>query len=634
MAQYLDLTGLTYFKSKLLSSALNYDCNIERYDEESGDTIKQQIQIKANTAAQQNLDLIATDNTQYHRGTLSVNNTDIKLAIANYDYSLDWDITEGRSIGEFSCSDTLLKFYTSDGQEYRSGQSHDNIGDYEFSGTGFKISYNSNYDGVISITGNSNGLTLDSGNELTTIKTANAGINIKTSNPNTRGNINISTEYKGNINMYAAENLSLEAQETSIMGGYGSVVCRSEGGYTGLITLTAYGPDGGSIIADSDNFSLSKTSASFNLGTGTNHNFTVAANNFQVASNGDISKIRQLKGGTNNYIWFNGNDIVFHNGQGNEINLSTIIANIYTCLRGDTSYITMADRSRKLIQDIKPGDVVLSYDVNKKDYCEAVVLANDMTGMESRFDTFVFENGTTVDVYGDEPFIFEASDVLTIGTIQTLYDYHTKGDDRRWVPTHTPGAKARVIRKFSNVICEEPVGRYMLVTSNGAFFVNGMLKGNMSNFIDSYYKKRRNKLPDNIQTFLTEISHKLAAFDNGLEDDHVDATVLKQLEIKWSAVHNAKQFLTATDYKAMKYAEGAMTEEEWLPVKAQRAEMRAVINENEAEIAELRKQLPENLKQPTWIGKAQIWAECEGILNDHLQDFKDFIYERYPKTEE
>lgn len=40
-----------------------------------------------------------------------------------------------------------------------------------------------------------------------------------------------------------------------------------------------------------------------------------------------------------------------------------------------------------------------------------------------------------------------------------------------------------------------------------------------------------------------------------------------------------KRYLTATDYKAIKYAEGAISEEEYRPIKERRAQARARINE-------------------------------------------------------
>lgn len=40
-----------------------------------------------------------------------------------------------------------------------------------------------------------------------------------------------------------------------------------------------------------------------------------------------------------------------------------------------------------------------------------------------------------------------------------------------------------------------------------------------------------------------------------------------------------KQYLKSTDYKAIKYAEGAISEEEYAPIKAERARARERINE-------------------------------------------------------
>lgn len=306
------------------------------------------------------------------------------------------------------------------------------------------------------------------------------------------------------------------------------------------------------------------------------------------------------------------------------VSVNNIVNTCVTCFRGDTSYITMSDRSKKLIQDVKQGDMVLSYDVGKREYCEAVVLANVKTGISSAFDTYVFENGATIDVYGGEPLVFEVGGVLTIGDVRDLYRSHSEGDDRRWVLTHTDGAKARVIKKYGSVKCEKAIGRYMLVTSNGLFFVNGLLKGNKAGFISDYYRSRHIEVPANIESILSQVNYKLAEFDNGLEDDKVDAEVLRKMELKWGMIHNAKKYLDATDYKGRKFDEGALTEEEWLPIKEKRAEMRSLINEKEEEINILRESLPDSLKSPTWVRDSEVWIECEGVLNDHLEDFREW----------
>ena len=52
-------------------------------------------------------------------------------------------------------------------------------------------------------------------------------------------------------------------------------------------------------------------------------------------------------------------------------------------------------------------------------------------------------------------------------------------------------------------------------------------------------------------------------------------------------IENLKQQLEDTDYKAIKYAEGELSEEEYAPIKEERKLWRARINELEIQIAEM-----------------------------------------------
>ena len=52
---------------------------------------------------------------------------------------------------------------------------------------------------------------------------------------------------------------------------------------------------------------------------------------------------------------------------------------------------------------------------------------------------------------------------------------------------------------------------------------------------------------------------------------------------KWLQIKNLKKYLSDTDYKALKYADGAYTEEEYRPWKEARAAARATIKELEFE---------------------------------------------------
>lgn len=53
-------------------------------------------------------------------------------------------------------------------------------------------------------------------------------------------------------------------------------------------------------------------------------------------------------------------------------------------------------------------------------------------------------------------------------------------------------------------------------------------------------------------------------------------------------INELKKKLKDTDYKAIKYAEGLISEEEYAPIKAERESYRVAIREAEAKIAELK----------------------------------------------
>lgn len=55
-------------------------------------------------------------------------------------------------------------------------------------------------------------------------------------------------------------------------------------------------------------------------------------------------------------------------------------------------------------------------------------------------------------------------------------------------------------------------------------------------------------------------------------------------EFKMEQINQLKSQLSATDYKAIKFAEGWMTEEEYAPIRAERQAIRDQINALEAEL--------------------------------------------------
>lgn len=69
-----------------------------------------------------------------------------------------------------------------------------------------------------------------------------------------------------------------------------------------------------------------------------------------------------------------------------------------------------------------------------------------------------------------------------------------------------------------------------------------------------------------------------------------------EIEIKKERIKELKNLLAATDYRAIKYAEGQYTKTEYAPYKEQRQAYRDEINQLEKELDELNKPLSEEDK--------------------------------------
>ena len=74
-------------------------------------------------------------------------------------------------------------------------------------------------------------------------------------------------------------------------------------------------------------------------------------------------------------------------------------------------------------------------------------------------------------------------------------------------------------------------------------------------------------------------------FDNGVYREMTDQEILEIEEMsvltEEQRINQLKKNLADTDYKAIKYAEGFISEEEYAPIKAQRQEWREEINKLE-----------------------------------------------------
>lgn len=86
----------------------------------------------------------------------------------------------------------------------------------------------------------------------------------------------------------------------------------------------------------------------------------------------------------------------------------------------------------------------------------------------------------------------------------------------------------------------------------------------------------------------TKDGYEMAEMPEPAVPDLQQETARAAEEERWrklSEINAIKEELAESDYKAIKYAEGWLTEDEYAPVKAHRQALRDKINELEAELA-------------------------------------------------
>ena len=103
-----------------------------------------------------------------------------------------------------------------------------------------------------------------------------------------------------------------------------------------------------------------------------------------------------------------------------------------------------------------------------------------------------------------------------------------------------------------------------------------------------YYKSKTGKGYFNLKTPLEEdIENYIQITEEEFNElTKIEEYIPTEEEIakqeKLNRINELKKLLSSTDYQAIKYAEGLITEEEYLPIKTQRQAWRNEINELES----------------------------------------------------
>ena len=281
--------------------------------------------------------------------------------------------------------------------------------------------------------------------------------------------------------------------------------------------------------------------------------------------------------------------------------------------------ITMADNTTKSVEDLKPGDVILSYDPVKKQKTNAVVIDAYKTGESRNFDVYSFENGSHLTVYGIHGFY--AND---LGYVKNIQDIVKKNEliDENLNTTY-------LIVKRKMPIRDSFRSRYMIISSNNLYFANGILLGHSPWVKGQYCIKYNKEVPEALRTLYQSEIDAYNGYDSFIDTPEYHAEISEQYAKLANAVNEIKIYkdkLTATDYKVQKYTEGVLSEAEWQEAKAKRAAWRKAVNDNEQLRDESRKMVNSIIKKyRNGVTMRQLFEESCTKDNASFETIKNYF---------
>ena len=236
--------------------------------------------------------------------------------------------------------------------------------------------------------------------------------------------------------------------------------------------------------------------------------------------------------------------------------------------------INMADGTTKLIENIKQGDLVQSYNPVTGENTPAVVLLAYITGHEHKFTSYSFSNGKHLTIYGMHGIYNKRTgitkDIRNINKNDQIVSI--SGDTVQWITSS----------EFMFV--GEKKARYNIVTSNNLYYANGILLGQKPFSKMQLVNDFNIPLSDEIREVWQQDVDDYNSYSSFLNDPNYHAEVSEAYNKLTKAEHHIKvnkQRLFDSDYWVQKFTEGVLSLTEWTEAKAKRAAWRKEVNDNE-----------------------------------------------------
>lgn len=243
-------------------------------------------------------------------------------------------------------------------------------------------------------------------------------------------------------------------------------------------------------------------------------------------------------------------DIYFNTNNGDQISFNDVLSYIgYGCL-AEGSLITMADGTKKPIEEVKRGDEVMSYDLTENKKVPAVVILNAQQKLDKHIRQNIFSDGSILRTSGEH------------------YVYNVNGsptsDIQFWTTEDSTYNENMEEIKYCGYFTHDTEGQktYIILTSNNLYYADGILNSCFPPSKFHWLKQRNFKIPENVYeatkeelNYLRQGGHRANKYDFLM--------AVGDLEQRSRAVSDnieqKKKLLNDTDYQTTKTTEKFMT---------------------------------------------------------------------------
>ena len=293
------------------------------------------------------------------------------------------------------------------------------------------------------------------------------------------------------------------------------------------------------------------------------------------------------------------------------------------CLLEGTQ-ITMADGTRKPIQDVQEGDLVKSINVETGEETQAVVLANSIGDVENYYFMMMFEDGSSLKTNWTHD-IYNATKGTWVKSDCEMYldDEVIKEDNSRTKFIGTIDTIGTISGKRCNF--------YDIVVSNNCYYADGILCASnpviQLRWLIPALNKNAERIPQELKDLIASYRDEDTRESDLVHNNEYMNEYIPQMAVKMKKEARLRQLqaeLSKTDYVSIKASEGVEITPEMQEVIEARAWWRELYNEAEAELNTVNETI-RNLKvKHSPLG--------EDILLDNMELRKKFFLESCNKA--